>query len=52
MLGEKDKTFALLERGFQERSACMVWTKIDPQLDPLRSDPRYTDLIRRLGFRP
>jgi adenylate cyclase len=51
-LGEKDQTFALLERGFRERSVCMVLTKIDPQLDPLRSDPRYTDLIRRIGFPP
>ena len=46
------KTFAVLERGFQERSLCLVLTKIDPQLDPLRSDPRYTDLIRRIGFPP
>ena len=51
-LGEKDKTFALLEKGLQEQSACIVLTKIDPQLDPLRSDPRYVDLIRRIGFPP
>jgi hypothetical protein len=50
--GDKDKTFALLEKALQEQSVCIVLTKIDPHLDPLRSDPRYTDLIRRIGFPP
>jgi hypothetical protein len=38
-----------LGAGFH-RSDCMPFTKIDPRLDPLRSDPRYTDLVKRLAF--
>jgi serine/threonine protein kinase/tetratricopeptide (TPR) repeat protein len=49
-LGDKDEAFRWLNKGFDNRSACMPFTKIDPRLDPLRSDPRYDDLIRRIGF--
>src|SRR5215831_1847625 len=49
-LGEKDEGIRLLEKGYEVRSACMPFTKIDPRLDPIRSDPRYTDLVKRLAF--
>jgi serine/threonine-protein kinase len=49
-LGETEEAFKWLEKGYQERSQCMVWTKTDPRLDPIRSDPRLADLMRRLGF--
>jgi tetratricopeptide (TPR) repeat protein len=49
-LDEKDEAFAWLEKAYQERSWFLVWLKMDPQLDSLRSDPRFTDLIRRIGF--
>ena len=49
-LGDKDEAFRWLEKGFRDRSACMPYTKVDPRLDPLRSDPRYADLVRRIGF--
>ena len=48
-LGDKDKAFLWLERCYRERSG-LVFLKVDPALDPLRSDPRFTDLLRRLGF--
>jgi len=51
-LGEKDEAFRLLEKGYEVRSACMPFTKVDPRLDPIRSDPRYADLMRRLAFPP
>ena len=49
-LGEKDEAFRWLERAYDERSACMPGLKFDPRLDPIRSDPRYQDLVRRVGF--
>ncbi len=49
-LGDKDKAFALLEAAFKERSSGLVWLKVEPLLDPLRNDPRFEDLMRRVGF--
>jgi tetratricopeptide (TPR) repeat protein len=49
-LGDKEQAFAVLERSFEERRDRMVWLNIDPLLDPLRSDPRFTDLVRRIGL--
>src|SRR2546427_953358 len=49
-LGEKDEAFAWLEKAYQERSWFLVWIKMDPQVDSLRSDSRFTDLMRRIGF--
>ena len=50
-LGDKDQAFAWLEKGFQARSATLVFLAIDVTYDPLRSDPRYADLLRRMGLR-
>ena len=50
-LGEKDKAFELLERAYQERSLDLSWhLKADLRIDNLRSDPRFQDLVRRVGF--
>ncbi len=49
-LGEKDAAFEWLEKAFQERSDLMVYLKVEPRLDPLRSDPRFADLVRRVGL--
>jgi eukaryotic-like serine/threonine-protein kinase len=49
-LGEKDEAFRWLERAYDERSDCIPGLKFDPRLDPIRSDPRYQDLVRRVGF--
>ena len=44
------KAFRWLEKGYQDRSICMQFTKQDPRLTPLHGDPRYEDLLRRLAF--
>jgi len=49
-LGEKDQAFVWLEKDFQTRSGLLGWTRWTPAFESLRSDPRYTDLLRRMGF--
>jgi TolB-like protein/DNA-binding winged helix-turn-helix (wHTH) protein/Tfp pilus assembly protein PilF len=50
ILGNKDKALDWLSRGLKERSACMPDSKVDPRLDSLRSDARFQDFLRRVGF--
>lgn len=50
ILGEKDEAFKWLERGYQEHDQWMYILKVDPTLDPLRSDPRFKELLRKVGF--
>jgi TolB-like protein/Flp pilus assembly protein TadD len=49
-LGEKDQAFAWLEKDFQARSGKLGWIRWTPAFESLRSDPRFTDLLRRMGF--
>jgi len=49
LLGKKEEAFRLLERAYTERTG-IVFLKIEPQLDNIRSDPRYSDLLRRTGL--
>jgi serine/threonine protein kinase/Tfp pilus assembly protein PilF len=49
-LREKDEAFRLLEKGYEERSAGMLYLAVDPFWDNIRSDPRYADLLRRMGL--
>jgi eukaryotic-like serine/threonine-protein kinase len=49
-LGDKDQAFAWLEKAYQERQPGLAFIKWDPQLEPLRKDPRFDDLLRRIGF--
>jgi tetratricopeptide (TPR) repeat protein len=49
MLGDKDAAFAALEKAFVSRAG-VVDINVDPRLDNLRSDPRFTDLLRRIGL--
>ena len=49
-LGDKDSTFAWIRKGIDERSEETAYIKVDPIMDPLRSDPRYRDILRRIGF--
>ena len=47
-LGEKDAAFEALERGYQVRDRAMVYLNVNPRFDPLRDDPRFHDLVRRM----
>ena len=49
-LGNKDEAFRLLEKGYEEHSAGMIYLAIDPFWDNVRSDPRFADLLRRMGL--
>jgi len=49
-LGDKDQAFIWLEKAYQERSNYLAYLKVFPLIDPLRSDPRYADLVRRIGL--
>jgi hypothetical protein len=49
-LGEKDSAFKWLEQAYRDRSGSVRYLKIEPRLDPLRSDPRFLDLLRRVGI--
>jgi tetratricopeptide (TPR) repeat protein len=49
-LEQRDDALAWLERGYNDRDPRMVFLKIDTKLNNLRSDPRFQDLLRRVGF--
>jgi serine/threonine protein kinase/tetratricopeptide (TPR) repeat protein len=49
-LGEKDQAFTWLEKAYEEHAFRMAWLKVEPQWDSLRSDPRFADLVRRVGL--
>jgi TolB-like protein/DNA-binding winged helix-turn-helix (wHTH) protein/Flp pilus assembly protein TadD len=53
-LGEKGKAFEWLEKGYERHSLGLagVDLKVDPLWDPLRSDPRFADLLRRMNLQP
>ena len=51
-LGDKEEAFALLEQGYKEHDGAMIHLKDDPIWAPIRSDPRFTELIRRVGLPP
>jgi predicted nucleic acid-binding protein len=51
-LGEKDQAFAWLEKAYGERTSRLGYLKVEPLWDPLRSDPRFADLVRRIGLPP
>ena len=50
-LGERERAFDALERAYEDRAWAMIWLKVDPRLDPLRDDPRFVNLLQRIGLR-
>jgi serine/threonine-protein kinase len=51
-LGRRDEAFAILERAYTERNGWLGELKYDPSWDPIRSDPRFGDLVHRVGLEP
>jgi adenylate cyclase len=49
-LGDKNQAFAWLEKSFGRHEELMAFLKVEPTFDPLRSDPRFQDLVRRMHF--
>lgn len=49
-LGEKDQAFQWLEKAYQERSGFLIFVRVDPIFEPLRSDRRFDALLRRMGL--
>lgn len=51
-LGERDPAFLWLEKAFADREGRLTILKFAPEFDSLHSDPRYTELLRRVGLTP
>lgn len=49
-LGDRDKAFEILRSAYEDHYFSVAELKMDPRFDGLRSDPRYSDLLRRLGL--
>lgn len=49
-LGQNERAFAALERAYSERSTLLGYLKMDPRFDPLRSDPRFQNLLSRIDL--
>ena len=49
-LGDKDHAFEWLNTAYQEHDAGLIALPTDYTLDSLRSDPRYTELVRKVGL--
>ncbi len=51
-LGERDRAFELLEKEYENHNLNLLSLRTDPRLGSFRSDPRYQDLMRRMGLEP
>jgi adenylate cyclase len=49
-LGRLDEAFEWLERAYDERDTLMTWVKLLPHFDPLRDDPRFSSVLKRMGL--
>jgi TolB-like protein/Flp pilus assembly protein TadD len=51
-LGDKNRALEWLNRAYQERGGSLLLMKVDPAFDSLQSDPRFVNLVRRIGLTP
>jgi len=51
-LGDKERALEWLERALDDRSLEMIFLKVDPRFDRLHADPRFANLLRRMGLPP
>ena len=50
-LGDRDNAMKWLEKAFEERTEYLIFFNVEPMADPLRSDPRFQDLLHRIGLK-
>ncbi len=50
LMGDRDHAFEWLEKGYAERSGRMEYLKVEEYLEPFHSDPRYIDMLKRMGL--
>jgi hypothetical protein len=51
-LGDEDRVFEWLEKAYEKRARTLVRLKVEPELDHLRSDARFENLLQRMNFPP
>jgi hypothetical protein len=49
-LGDTEKTFVYLDKAYAERSNWLVWLNNDPRWDSVRNEPRFKELVRKVGL--
>jgi hypothetical protein len=49
-LGEMDQAYEWLEKAYEERDQQIVWLKVWPLFDPLRSDPRFKAMLKKMNL--
>jgi serine/threonine-protein kinase len=49
-LGDKEQALRFLEKAYEERTPRLIWIGVEPRFAPLRSDPRFAELLRRIGL--
>ncbi len=51
LLGDKEQAFAYLNKAIEKRQGQMIQLKVEPPFDSLRDDPRFDELVRRVGLK-
>lgn len=49
-MGEKDRAFAELDKSIEQRDSWFRWAKVEPLFDPIRDDPRFAVLLKRMNL--
>ena len=50
VMGEIDQAFDWLEKSYEDHEVEMYWLKVEPPFEPIRGDPRYQEMLDRVGF--
>jgi len=48
---EKDKAIKMLEKAYNDKNLEMYWLNVDPLLKPLHGDPRFENILQKIGFK-